>query len=836
MKQLLFSGIALLLFTGLSAQHSTLNGKVIDASGDPVYQANVYLSGFVSTAITDLEGRFTLKGIKTGSYTLTVSSIGYEMSEQTIAFPRPADSTLSVELEPALYDLVGVDILAQNLSNNERVFQTISRLPVKQRYQAPSMTVLTEDLLQQQQLTDLADVVNLAPGFNLESTRGNRFPKIQARGANATLLVNGLRLESNTRGGDGIFAFNTIDNLQFVNGSTSIGLGNASIGGAVNIKTKQASFRQGGYLFTSAGSFGRTFTGFDKQWVVNDRIGVRLNGSWNRGETFREGTDYSAYSLAPSLAYKLNERSEIRLDYIYQYDDRTPDVGQLRIDSALLATEGVTIEEVFRPSDQQSIREDFVGFNQDYQRQTTHSVFLGYSYSFSDKLKFNVNAGLYDKGRNIRNINTRRAYRDTDRDRVNDVFERSAVYQENGATSYAARADVLGQRLRTGAFTHHLQVSADIWHNANDVLGNGSDSRDPGPVVDQISLLNPTFTNDVQSLTPEQQDAYYTKLLNTQNDAQRTIYGLTMQDQLVFAERLRMTLGLRYSWGSSQSSLTEFAGTDTTRTNSSDRVTFDGFTPSLAVFYDVTEAVTLFGSYSNTFDETSISPTRVDINGELIGNEVIDQLEAGLRTSLFSGMLTANLTFYQIFNNNKAVQAVDIDNEPIASEAAISEVNPEGNYFVRLEEERRRGIELSVQGQLTPDLMVLAGYAYYNFARKLPTDTEAIVQTTDYNPAHSGNLLVRYQPQKGRLAGLFLSGGVEFVGDRTATARGRNGFTFTNEAYTVLTAAAGYTWNDFQLSTKWNNLGNTLAYNTFGTTFINPITPFNFDVRLTYSF
>lgn len=828
----------LLLFSiQLTAQNASIKGVAKDSIGNPISYVNIGLKGTGYGSITDVNGLYTINNIQPGEYVLVATFVGYDAFETKISLAEGQKEEIDLTLKLGTAFLEDVIVTARRNNPNERIVPSISKLPVQVKYQTQSITILDNKLLAEQQLINLDEAINYAPGFNLESTRGNQFPKIQVRGSNATLLINGLRLQSNTRSGDGNVDFNSIDNIQFINGSSSIGLGNASIGGAVNMITKKAQFNNDGSAFISAGSFGRTNSGFDKQFTTADnKLGIRLNGSWNKGETFRKGVDYEYVTLAPSLAYKLSDKDKITLDYIYRDDERSQDVGQLRVDSVLLETVGITIPNSFRPSINQDIRNDFIGFEDDFQRQKEHTAFFGYEREFNSNLRLQINGGLYEKNRTSRGINTRRAYTDTNRDRINDAFTRSSVFQKTGAVNQSVRADLIGQDIKWLGFNHNLQFSVDLYSNENYVQGNGPQSRDQGPAIDVIDLLNPVFVNKVSDLPLDAQQAYYSELLNTENRSFRNINGITFQDQLSITNKLRATIGLRYTWGSSSQELTENLGEESQTTAESDVIDYDGFSPSFGLFYDITPNIIAFGTYSNTFDETSISPNRVDINGNVLGNEVFEQTEIGLRSSFFDNAFGANLTFYNIYNNNGATLAVDDNNDPLLSSDAITPTNPEGEYFVRVEQQQRRGAELSLQGKITEGLNVYGTYAFYEFSQRADEDMEAVIQTTDYNPTHTASLITNYQFQNGFLKDFRIGGGLVYTGDRTVTARGRNAFTFNNPAFTTYTLTAGYSFKELSIDAKLNNVTNELQYNFFGTTFINPISPANFDLRITYNF
>lgn len=74
--------LAALMMTSLSCLAYNITGHVADPDGEPLPQASVRLlkasdSTFVAGVATNLDGMFTLKGVKNGKYTVEVTYIGY---------------------------------------------------------------------------------------------------------------------------------------------------------------------------------------------------------------------------------------------------------------------------------------------------------------------------------------------------------------------------------------------------------------------------------------------------------------------------------------------------------------------------------------------------------------------------------------------------------------------------------------------------------------------------------------------------------------------------------------------------------------------------------------
>ncbi|MFP4522614.1 MAG: carboxypeptidase-like regulatory domain-containing protein, partial [Fibrobacterota bacterium] len=80
----MFVSFLFLLFSAIAAHSGVVSGAVTDAgTGKPVAGADIFVEGDDIKAVSDLDGRYFLKGIKPGPAVLKVSTIGYK--EKTVA-------------------------------------------------------------------------------------------------------------------------------------------------------------------------------------------------------------------------------------------------------------------------------------------------------------------------------------------------------------------------------------------------------------------------------------------------------------------------------------------------------------------------------------------------------------------------------------------------------------------------------------------------------------------------------------------------------------------------------------------------------------------------------
>ena len=121
MKRYLLSLICQLAVTAAVAQGINIKGSVTDENGDPIIGATIKTDG-KNGAITDLDGQFSLSGIKAGT-SVTISYIGY--LAKTV---KATSSPMKVVLLPdnkALEEVVVVGYGAQKKSNISGAVSTV---------------------------------------------------------------------------------------------------------------------------------------------------------------------------------------------------------------------------------------------------------------------------------------------------------------------------------------------------------------------------------------------------------------------------------------------------------------------------------------------------------------------------------------------------------------------------------------------------------------------------------------------------------------------------------------------------------------------------------------
>jgi iron complex outermembrane receptor protein len=174
-------------------------------------------------------------------------------------------------------------------------------------------------------------------------------------------------------------------------------------------------------------------------------------------------------------------------------------------------------------------------------------------------------------------------------------------------------------------------------------------------------------------------------------------------------------------------------------------IELSSWTPRLGILYRPIPELSLFANYSQSFRPT----TSTGADGSILKPEEGEGFEVGVKAELFDRRLLATLTYFDITKQN--VPVTDPDNLL---------------FSVSSGEQRNRGIELDLIGELLPGWKILGSYAYID--SEVTEDTnEALIGNRLYGiPEHKATLWTTYEIQSGSFKGLGFGVGFEYASDR----------------------------------------------------------------------
>ena len=236
--------LTLLLVAPLAAAQSGLvAGRVSDAAtGGPLPGATVQLldaqDALVRGGATDVDGDYRLSSVPAGSYTLSVSYLGYTESRRAVTVASGAPVRADVALSPAAVEMEGAVVLGTRAQGQAVALQ-------QQREAANILNVISADQIGRFPDVSAPEALQRVPGIGVQRDQGDgRF--IQIRGASpqfTTVTFNGERIPS-PEGDVRQIALDAVPTevLQAIEVSKAItpDMDADAIGGSVNLVTRRA--------------------------------------------------------------------------------------------------------------------------------------------------------------------------------------------------------------------------------------------------------------------------------------------------------------------------------------------------------------------------------------------------------------------------------------------------------------------------------------------------------------------------------------------------------------------------------------------------------------------
>ncbi|RUT07368.1 ferrichrome-iron receptor [Dulcicalothrix desertica PCC 7102] len=269
--------------------------------------------------------------------------------------------------------------------------------------------------------------------------------------------------------------------------------------------------------------------------------------------------------------------------------------------------------------------------------------------------------------------------------------------------------------------------------------------------------------------------------------------ALYLQNLIELTPNFKFLAGGRFDWVDSSYEDLE-GGTIINETSDSK------FSPRLGIVYQPGNSTSIYASWSNSFNPQFFGRSRT---GEVFIPETGEQFEIGIKQELFDKRVSATLAFFDITRKNVlTTDSLDVD------------------FQVQTGEQKSRGIELDIVGEITPGWKVIATYAYTDAFVNKDNDPDLVDDRLQGIPFNSASLWTTYEFQRGSLQGLGFGLGLVYAGEREAT--------LPNDvkipSYLRTDASIFYKQNNWRAAVNVKNLFDTKYYEAQGF-FIVPAAP-----------
>ena len=179
--------------------------------------------------------------------------------------------------------------------------------------------------MEDQQVQRLSDVMKNVNGVYLSTARGSTQETFSARGyglGSNNLFKNGSRVNTGV-----MPEMSSLERVEVLKGSAAILYGNVAPGGIVNMITKQPRFNWGGEVSMRAGSYDLYKPTVDIYGPISKNVAFRVNGTYEKANSFRDVVHSERYYFNPSFLFKLGKNTELTVQGDYLSHDFTPDFG-----------------------------------------------------------------------------------------------------------------------------------------------------------------------------------------------------------------------------------------------------------------------------------------------------------------------------------------------------------------------------------------------------------------------------------------------------------------------------------------------------------------------------
>lgn len=768
------------------AQTGTIRGTVITADGQPAEFVHIGLKGTAKGATTDKSGRFEIRNVQPGTYTLYASLVGSAAQEKIVSVTSSAVTGISFTLTESSRELSEITVYDSRINGyyNDSTF-AVAKLPLNDLENPQVYNSISRKVMMEQVVTNLNDALKNATGITRlwESTgRGGDGAEYYAmRGfALQPNLVNGMPAISN----GGLDPVN-VESIEVIKGPSGTLYGSPliSYGGLINITTKRPFETFAGDVGMITGSNGLTRLTADVNIPLNDKTFARLNTAFHTENSFQDAGFTKSFFIAPSFLIKSGERLTfyINTEFLSKESANAPMIflnrySPLSFNSINVFEQNYTTS--FTSNDL-SIRNPSFGL----QAQALYKISAAWT-SQTILSKSNTRTdGYYHYLWDFAD---------------GDTFGRY-ISRRNGETiTTDFQQNFIGD-FKLGNLRNRMIIGFDFFRS--NIL-NGSSGWE---LNGQVTLSDRA---DTGILTRAGVDNLLADSFEGNSEAESNVISAYISDVINITPALSVMASVR---------LDQFSGS--TAYWSDDEVKSQTtVSPKFGVVYQpIKDHVSIFANYMNGF--INVAPQPVDGGGtRTFDPERANQMEVGVKANTVNKKLTFSASYYNIQVGNRLM------------------TDPENlNNFIQGGEVESKGFEISTIANPVKGLNLIAGYSKNESEVTVdyPAGGYLGMRPEEAGPEQLINYWTCYTLQHGILKGFGIGFGGISASEHKTLNRDNIG-TFTLPAYHVMNASLSYMSRTYAVILKVNNLTDKQYFSGWST--VTPQNLRNISVSLNYRF
>lgn len=348
-----------------------------------------------------------------------------------------------------------------------------------------------------------------------------------------------------------------IQAIDFLKGPMAAMYGQGAIGGIMNITTKQPEWTQKNEVSLSGSTLEEYRASLDNTGALNDALAYRLGLAYENNQSFRDQVDSQHYFVAPQLAWKISDQTQLNLDTEFSEHQGVFDRGVPMVNGQFVVNKKTFLGE---PSDG-----DIKVKDQMYQLRLNHQFNENWNNTTAVSYNHGERAGTSTEISSIaadgQTANRFRRYRQFE----TDTFQLQSI---------------LRGKFNTGAVKHELVANVEAGHYTIDQiqLRNAVGTSSP------INIYNPVYGQNILALARTTKNSK-----ETQN-----MLGVNLQDQLFLNPQWNVLIGGRFNRLEQQ--------IDDYKTGLSDQQDFTPFSPRVGVNYQPTTKLSFYSNWGKSFE------------------------------------------------------------------------------------------------------------------------------------------------------------------------------------------------------------------------------------------
>ena len=636
-----------------------------------------------------------------------------------------------------------------------------------------SVQVVTQQILQDQKATTFDQALVNVSGVRSSSVGWSE--NIYLRGFETTTYFrNGFRIDDPINLG-GQATLSNVESIEILKGPGSILYGRVEPGGVLNIITKQPQDVAHYSIEQSVGSWQHYITSLDATGPLTEdkTLLYRLNLSHDQSNSWVDNVHDKRDFIAPTLKWIPSGVTQVTLEASYSRNTTT------LYQQATVPYDTVNHQFLWGPSSANPVPNTF--------NPSTTFVGLNWTHDFSDvwSIRQQISHNRYDLSTPV---NWGTAWGPLNLVGNSWTIGLNSAQLSGTAQSDGTIVDLTGH-FDTGVVKHTLLVGADYYQTTgtyNSMYSNPNGPFQNVPLYSSAALP--------VSIPIDPNTFYYSSATNNS-------LGVYVQDQIKFPNKVQLLAGLRYQdvKGSSTSTMGSNYPNGTGIPTDNPATEDHAVTPRVGVLWKANDLLSLYASYTENFGASNAGST--DWQGKPLKQEGANQYEVGEKTETQDGKLITSIAVFDLTKTNM-----------LAND--LAHPDGQGGFFqTNIGQVESQGMEITVQGEISPGWDALAAYTYDWADVKVGTSTYAAGSRMPFWPDQMFRLYSTYKFHSTELEGWKVGGGMTWQDSAPGQYVDPNTFatdttTIVSPAYKVFDAMASYEFktgkykNTFQLNVR----------------------------------